>query len=111
MSEILFSYGTLQLEAVQLSTFGRKLSGEPDAIIGYKLSMLEIQDEEVVKLSGQKFHPVIAPTGNTNDTVEGTAFLVTPEELSHADEYEVDDYKRVLVDLRSGRKGWVYVKA
>lgn len=111
MSEILFSYGTLQLEAVQMSTFGRKLTGEADAIIGYKLSMLEIQDEEVVALSGQKYHPVIAPTGNPGDSVDGTAFLVTPEELLHADDYEVDDYKRVQVDLKSGRKGWVYVKA
>jgi len=29
-TELLFSYGTLQLEAVQLSTFGRTLVGTPD---------------------------------------------------------------------------------
>jgi len=31
---LLFSYGTLQEERVQLSTFGRRLSGEPDALPG-----------------------------------------------------------------------------
>ena len=29
-TELLFSYGTTQLEAVQLSTFGRTLMGTPD---------------------------------------------------------------------------------
>ena len=32
---LLFSYGTLQHEEVQLSTFGRKLAGEKDLIVGY----------------------------------------------------------------------------
>ena len=32
---LLFSYGTLQLESVQLSSFGRRLEGEPDAMTGY----------------------------------------------------------------------------
>lgn len=29
-TELLFSYGTLQLESVQLATFGRKLVGAAD---------------------------------------------------------------------------------
>lgn len=33
-SERLFSYGTLQLEQVQLTTFGRKLDGQPDDMRG-----------------------------------------------------------------------------
>lgn len=36
-SEKLFSYGTLQQETVQLSTFGRKLQGTADVLIGYHL--------------------------------------------------------------------------
>lgn len=31
--------------------------------------------------------------------------------LEAADEYEVDDYRRVEVPLRSGRSAWVYVFA
>ena len=33
-TELLFSYGTLQIEAVQLSTFGRKLVGTADELPG-----------------------------------------------------------------------------
>ncbi|WP_330997053.1 hypothetical protein [Burkholderia stagnalis] len=40
-SERLFSYGTLQLEQVQLTTFGRKLDGQSDEMPGYALSMLK----------------------------------------------------------------------
>lgn len=33
--EKLFSYGTLQLEQVQLDTFGRLLEGQADTLQGY----------------------------------------------------------------------------
>jgi len=32
-------------------------------------------------------------------------------ELAAADQYEVADYKRVSVDLKSGLQAWVYVRA
>jgi hypothetical protein len=35
--EFLFSYGTLQLEAVQMATFGRQLTGTSDALRGFEL--------------------------------------------------------------------------
>lgn len=46
---LLFSYGTLQLEQVQLETFGRLLKGEKDVLSGYKITMLEITDPEVLE--------------------------------------------------------------
>ncbi|WP_404995505.1 hypothetical protein [Burkholderia cepacia] len=46
-SEHLFSYGTLQLEPVQLTTFGRRLDGREDAMPGYAMTMLKIDDSEV----------------------------------------------------------------
>jgi hypothetical protein len=55
----LFSYGTLQKEKVQLETFGRILQGEKDALSGYKIDMLEITDPEVLRTSGEKYHPVL----------------------------------------------------
>jgi hypothetical protein len=33
------------------------------------------------------------------------------QELAAADEYEVDDYRRITVSLRSGDRAWVYVFA
>lgn len=109
MSENLFSYGTLQDEAVQLSTFNRKLSGSPDAITGYKLSYVEIKDEEVVATSGLTHHPILTYSGNINDLISGTVFSVSQEDLLHADEYETTDYKRIQVNLKSGGKAWVYI--
>jgi hypothetical protein len=38
-------------------------------------------------------------------------FHVSAEQLDAADAYEVGDYKRVEVSLRSGRSAWAYVKA
>jgi gamma-glutamylcyclotransferase (GGCT)/AIG2-like uncharacterized protein YtfP len=107
----LFSYGTLRQENVQLASFGRILSGSPDALPGYASTTIEITDPDVVAKSGMKFHPVVAETGNPIDEVPGTLFLITEAELAAADAYEVSDYKRIEVSLRSGRRAWVYVRA
>ena len=45
------------------------------------------------------------------DEVNGIVFDISPEELQQADEYEVEDYKRISVQLRSGTHAWVYVSA
>ena len=37
---LLFSYGTLQREDVQLTTFGRRLSGTRDELVGYESSLV-----------------------------------------------------------------------
>jgi len=37
MTEKLFSYGTLQIESVQLDSFDRKLIGQPDVLLGYEI--------------------------------------------------------------------------
>jgi gamma-glutamylcyclotransferase (GGCT)/AIG2-like uncharacterized protein YtfP len=107
--ETLFSYGTLQLESVQLSTFGRRLDGAPDALVGYMQRMLEITDPDVVAKSGKTHHPIVVRTGADADRIEGTAFAVTAAELAAADAYEVDDYERVQTVLASGARAWVYV--
>jgi len=110
-TELLFSYGTLQLEAVQLSTFGRTLVGTPDALPGFAQSMMKIEDPQVVATSGKTHHPIVAFTGRESDTVAGTVFQITPQELQNADRYEVAAYKRIAVVLRSGARAWVYVDA
>jgi gamma-glutamylcyclotransferase (GGCT)/AIG2-like uncharacterized protein YtfP len=106
----LFSYGTLQQEEVQIATFGRKLQGTCDHLVGYSLSMLKITDTMVVATSGKEFHPILTYTGNNEDHVTGIIFEVTPEELLQADKYEVDDYQRIEALFLSGNSAWVYVK-
>ena len=109
-TELLFSYGTLRQRQVQLTTFGRELDGETDAIVGYELDWVTITDLHVVAASGSDRHPVLK-RGARTDAVEGTVFAISAEELAAADDYEVDDYARVKVPLRSGRTAWVYVFA
>lgn len=108
---LLFSYGTLQLAGVQMAQFGRLLEGSDDALPGYAQTLVEITDPEVIRKSGERFHPIVTATGNPADQIAGKVFAITAAELAAADEYEVDDYKRVLVQLASGRDAWVYVKA
>jgi len=110
-TEFLFSYGTLQLEAVQLALFGRPLSGTPDVLPGFEQTLLEIEDQATVALSGRTHHSIVKFTGRSSDTVSGTVFAVTPEEIQSADKYEVAAYKRVAALLRSGIRAWVYVDA
>ncbi|MEZ5956252.1 MAG: gamma-glutamylcyclotransferase family protein [Hyphomonadaceae bacterium] len=108
--ERLFSYGTLQQENVQLATFGRLLQGAPDALVGFKQDLVEITDPDVLAKSGERFHPIVAQSGNDADRVAGTVFEITAAELAAADAYEVADYKRVNARLASGSTAWVYVK-
>ncbi|MEW9572086.1 gamma-glutamylcyclotransferase family protein [Rhodanobacter sp. Si-c] len=110
-SELLFSYGTLRDGAVQLTTFGHHLDGEPDALPGYRLEQLVICDAQVVATSGATHHPIAVRSGDPADLVHGTVFRLTPQELAKADAYEVDDYRRVAVALASGRQAWMYVRA
>ncbi|CAO3456728.1 gamma-glutamylcyclotransferase family protein [Azospirillum largimobile] len=108
---LLFSYGTLQQENVQMASFGRLLAGRADSMPGYRSDMLEITDPEVIRTSGKRFHPVVSESGDPADEVAGTLFEITAEELEAADSYEVSDYRRVMVRLTSGAEAWVYVKA
>jgi len=105
----LFSYGTLQKEQVQLETFGRILKGKKDFLSGYRIRMLEITDPEVLRKSGEKYHPMLEFSGNHDDEVEGVLLEVTEEEILQADAYEVDDYKRIEITFKSGNNGFIYV--
>lgn len=110
-SELLFSYGTLQLDAVQLSTFGRLLDGSADALPGFEQALVLIEDADVVATSGQTHHPILSFSGNPAHSVAGKVFRITSDELAQADRYEVAAYRRVSVTLASGLQAWVYVDA
>jgi len=108
-TELLFSYGTLQTEPVQLDTFGRRLDGNPDQLPGYTLTMIRIQKPEVAALIGATHTRNAHRTAIESDVIEGTVFRVTREELERSDEYEkLADYERVRVELKSGLEAWVY---
>jgi len=108
---LLFSYGTLQQEEVQLITFGRRLEGTLDNLVGFIITEVKIEDQDVIRKSGKEFHPIAKKTNSTHDKVAGTIFEITDDELIRSDQYEVDAYKRVKTTLKSGKIAWVYVEA
>ncbi len=110
-TELIFSYGTLQLETVQMATFGRLLAGATDVMEGFELVSLKIEDAAVIALSGKAYHTMAKFTGCTSDVISGTVFAVTPDEIQNADKYEVAAVKRIAVILQSGVRAWVYVDA
>jgi len=107
---LIFSYGTLQLEAVQLSTFGRLLQGRPDALPGFEPSLSRIEDSLVVATSGKTHHKNVTYNGRDDSRVAGTVFEITDTELAAADRYERRaSYTRIAAVLASGTQAWVYV--
>jgi hypothetical protein len=105
---LLFSYGTLQEDNVQLSTFGRLLQGQRDELPGFEPSLVKIEDPEVVAISGKTHHANATFNGRQDSRVSGTVFDITDAELAAADQYErLAAYKRILVKLASGKQAWV----
>jgi len=109
---LLFSYGTLQQENVQLSTFGRLLQGQTDELLGFEQSLVRIEDPQVAATSGKTHHANVTFNGRNDSRVRGTVFAITDTELAAADQYEqLAAYKRVAAMLASGKQAWVYVYA
>jgi gamma-glutamylcyclotransferase (GGCT)/AIG2-like uncharacterized protein YtfP len=104
----LFSYGTLQQEAVQLSTFGRRLLGHDDELLGFTQSLQRVTEPAFVVTSGKADHAVVRFTGRADDRVRGAVFEVTDDELASADAYEPPGWARVSTTLASGKHAWVY---
>jgi hypothetical protein len=109
---LLFSYGTLQDETVQLSTFGRRLVGQRDELPRFEPALVKIDDPTVVAAIGRTHHANVRFTGSDATRVSGTVFDITDAELAGSDAYETAYfYKRIAAVLASGRRAWVYVEA
>jgi len=108
---LLFSYGTLQQEEVQVAIFERKLRGDQDELVGYEQAPLIIEDPAVIATSGKTHHTIVGPSRDPSNRIKGTVYELTQAELLRADRYEVSAYKRIAANLASGREAWVYVDA
>jgi acyl-CoA thioesterase len=107
---LLFSYGTLQDESIQRSTFGRVLAGGADALPGFEPVALVLDDPKVVAATGTSNHRNASFVRNGGAKVDGTAYEVTPDDLARCDEYErLAQYVRISVRLASGKDAWTYV--
>jgi hypothetical protein len=83
---LLFSYGTLQQEDVQLSTFGRRLSGQGDELLQYEPSAVRIEDPHVAATIGKTHHANVTFNGNADSRVPGMVFEITDAELASVDQ-------------------------
>ncbi len=106
---LVFSYGTLRLPRVQLALFGRAVPTRPATLSGFRVEQLTIADPEVVATSGTSSHPILRPSPDPVDRVEGSVLHLSTQQLAAADAYEVEDYRRVRARTTAGEAVWVYV--
>ncbi len=97
-TEYLFTYGTLQDQAVQTAVFSRTLKGSNDLLSGHKIAT-----EQVAGL-----YPTVITSNKATDSVKGQVYAVSSADLLSADDYEGAAYKRKEIILDSGIQAWVY---
>lgn len=106
------SYGTLQDDNVQVSTFGRLLQGQRDELLGFEQPWVRIEAPQVVATSGKTHHANVTFNGRSDSRVGGTVFEITDAELPAADRYEqLAANTRLAARLASGKQAWVYLDA
>lgn len=114
---LLFAYGTLQDPAVQTAVFGHALgAGAPDRLSGFRLSHIPVDappvdDLQVTAETGLTHYPILIPTTGEAPPVPGRLSPLTPADLTAADAYEGEAYRRVRVTTQAGAEAWVYVAA
>jgi len=109
---LLFSYGSLQEDAVQLKVYGRVLRGEPDALVHCVREQITVPPWHKAAAAGVTHYANVIFDPDSDSQVNGTVLELTDAELAASDGYEQDaDYVRVMTTLASGRRAWVYVSA
>ena len=96
----LFVYGTLLEPEVRQMVFTRSLEGQEDILTGYR-----IHKNKVAGL-----YPSVEATERKEDQVSGQVIVVSPYDLSRADQYEGEAYTRIRAKLESGTEAWVYLE-
>ena len=106
---LLFSYGSLREENVQLSTFGKRLAGQRDELVGFEPSVVRIEDPQVAAALGKTHHANVTFNGSDESRVPGMVFEISDAELVRVVAYEAAfSYARVAATLASGKRAWVY---
>ena len=109
---LLFSYGDLQRDEIQIEAFGRLLVGLPDYLPSCVQVLIAINDPAIRAATGKTHHANLHFSRELDSRVSGIAYEVTPGELLVADQFEAEfSYCRVSRRLASGRDAWVYVHA
>ena len=108
--QLLFSYGSLQRDRVQLSVFARRLTGVVDRLPGYRAIQVPIGDPQRTAFHNATYYTNVVPADTATDHVPGTVLELTDQELVLVDEFErLDGYGRIQVRMASGRLAWLFV--
>jgi hypothetical protein len=107
---LVFSYGSLQEEAVQLETFGRRLTGFPDALVGYETELVPVTRKDDPHYGRKTHHLNLKANGRAQSRVAGTALDVSDAELALTNRFEErSGYARIAARTAGGRDVWLYV--
>ena len=96
--EKLFAYGTLLEPHIQMEVFGRELVGEATRLKNYR---------KIEVILGGVAYPSLQ--FSPEDSVEGILYKVSLTDLASADEYEGEEYQRILTVVDNGRRAWVFL--
>jgi gamma-glutamylcyclotransferase (GGCT)/AIG2-like uncharacterized protein YtfP len=106
---LVFSYGSLREEAVQISIFGRVVRTEPDELVDCIRTLIEVPTWHKAAAQGLTHYANIEYAPGSGNRVAGVVLELTDGEIAVCDAYEQDaDYVRVVAILASGRSAWVY---
>jgi gamma-glutamylcyclotransferase (GGCT)/AIG2-like uncharacterized protein YtfP len=95
----LFAYGTLKEKTFKKISWS-KSSQVPRNLLGYSVHTIQIEEEFV------ETYPIITPTNNSLDCIDGIVYELTQKDLELADTYEGKYHRRIEV-LQSKEKVWV----
>jgi gamma-glutamylcyclotransferase (GGCT)/AIG2-like uncharacterized protein YtfP len=106
---LVFSYGSLREEAVQIAIFGRVVRIEPDELIDSVRTLVAVPKSHKAAAAGLTHYANVEDAPGSGSRVPGVVLELTEPQIAVCDAYEKDaDYVRVPAILASGRRAWVY---
>ncbi|MEO2129239.1 MAG: gamma-glutamylcyclotransferase family protein [Christiangramia sp.] len=82
----------------------KKLKAWPDELRGFERRFIRIPDKE----SGTEY-PILYQSETSDSIIKGSLYKIEEQELLKADAYEGKNYRRIRLDLKSGKRAWVYI--
>ncbi len=101
MEHLVFAYGTLKEAKIRRELLNRDVAAIKDSLPGFTLENICI---------GGVLYPIAVRDPYDKKPIPGEVFQVTSREIRIIDEYESNAYKRIKVNLNSGRKAWLYIR-
>ncbi|GGM15347.1 hypothetical protein GCM10010129_69420 [Streptomyces fumigatiscleroticus] len=104
-----FSYGALQSPQTQRAVLGRTLTGSPDRLPGFILTLTEITASAAGRDGARTHHPMAVLSSAEGTHVQGTLFHLLEEEADLLDGVCDAQFHRIPVTLASGTVAWALV--